>query len=577
MPTRAAAVLACLALLVACRDASPPGSAPPADLVLRGGRVVTLDDARPEAEAVAIAGHAIAAVGSDGEIERFVGPATEVIDLAGRLAVPGFIEGHGHFMALGRSRAILDLRDAATWDAIVERVALAAREAAPGDWIFGSGWHQEKWSPAPEPRVEGVPLHHDLSARTPRNPVSLAHASGHAVFANAAALERAGIDAGTPDPPGGAIVRDARGEPTGLLRENAEGLIHAAVAGWEAGRPPGELAAEALRAIERAGREALSKGITCFHDAGASFDEIDRYRALAEAGLLPLRLYVMVGPEEANETLAARLAAYRMLAEGNAFLAVRSIKRMIDGATGSHGAWLLEPYGDMPGTHGLVLDPPERIAETGRIALRHGFQLATHAIGDRANREVLDLYEGLFAGHARAGELRWRIEHAQHLHPDDVPRFARLGVIASMQGIHASSDGPWLPQRLGPERAGRTSYVWRNLIDAGAIVTNGSDAPVEDVDPIASFLASVTRRMASGAAFHREQAMTRMEALRSYTLHNAWAAFDEERLGSIAPGKLADIAVLSRDILRVPEDEIRSARVVHTILGGKVVYSREPR
>jgi hypothetical protein len=405
--------------------------------------------------------------------------------------------------------------------------------------------------------------------------VSLAHASGHAVIANAAALERAGIDAATPDPPGGAIVRDADGNPTGLLRETAAGLVEAAVAAWEEARPPPEQAAAARRAMELAGREALSNGITTFHDAGASFDQIDQYRAWAAERALPVRLYAMVGLEEDNDSLAERLAGRRILAEGNSFLAVRAIKRMIDGALGSHGAWLLAPYNDRPDATGLVLDPPARIEETARIALRHGFQLATHAIGDRANREVLDLYQRIFLEHPEARDLRWRIEHAQHVDPADVPRFAALGAIASMQGIHAASDGPWLPLRLGAERAGAISYVWRSLLDAGATVTNGSDAPVEDVDPIASYHASVTRRMANGAAFHPEQSMTRIEALRSYTIANAYAAFEEELKGSIRPGKLADVTVLSKDITRVPADEIPSARVLYTIVGGRIAYAAE--
>jgi hypothetical protein len=280
----------------------------------------------------------------------------------------------------------------------------------------------------------------------------------------------------------------------------------------------------------------------------------------------------MVGLGESNASLDAQLAGHRILPEGNDFLAVRSIKRMLDGALGSHGAWLLEPYSDMPGSSGLVLDPPADVEATGRIAIRHGFQLATHAIGDRANREVLDLYERLFREHPELRDPRWRIEHAQHLDPHDVPRFAALGVIASMQGVHASSDGPWLEERLGEGRAGRLSYVWRSLIDAGAIVTNGTDAPVEDVDPIASFHASVTRQMPKGGRFHPEQSMTRSEALRSYTIQNAYASFEEQRHGSLTPGKLADLIVLSKDITTVPDDEIRSARVVLTIVGGRIAW-----
>jgi hypothetical protein len=573
MAARSAALAPCLALALAIPGCAPSERTPPADLVLRGGRVVTVDDALPEADAIAINGYRISAGGSNREIAARVGPGTRVIELEGRLAIPGFIEGHGHYMDLGRSKTILDLRGAASWDEIVERVGEAARAARPGDWIFGHGWHQEKWREAPRPSVDGVPLHHALSAASPGNPVSLAHASGHAIFANAAALERAGIRAETPDPPGGTIVRDAGGRPTGMLREAAEDLVHAAIAAWEEGRPAEEREAEARRAMELAGQEALAKGITSFQDAGASFEEIDRYRAWAEEGALPVRLYAMVGLEETNESLAERLPRYRILPEGNAFLAVRAIKRMVDGALGSHGAWLLEPYSDLPGSTGLVLDPPDRIEETGRIALRHGFQLATHAIGDRANREVLDVYERLFREHPELGDLRWRIEHAQHLDPADVPRFAALGVIASMQGIHASSDGPWLPQRLGEPRAGERSYVWRSLLDAGAVVTNGTDAPVEDVDPIASFHASVTRRTANGERFHPEQSMTRAEALRSYTIQNAYAAFEEHLKGSITAGKLADVTVLSKDVTAIPEDEIPSARVVYTIVGGRVAFS----
>jgi predicted amidohydrolase YtcJ len=572
-----AVVLLCLALPVAIPACAPSERTPPADLVLRGGRVVTVDDAVPEAEAIAINGYRIAAVGSNLEIDARVGPETRVIELEGRLAIPGFIEGHGHYMDLGRARTILDLRGATTWGEIVEEVGEAARGARPGDWIFGSGWHQEKWTETPRPSVDGVPLHHGLSEASPRNPVSLEHASGHAIFVNAAALEQAGIDAHTPDPPGGTIVRDAQGRATGLLREAAEGPVDAAIAAWNQRRPSQERAAEARHRMELAGQEALSKGITSFQDAGASFDQIDRFRAWAEEGALPVRLYVMVGLDETNETLAERLPDYRIIPEGNAFLAVRSIKRMIDGALGSHGAWLLEPYTDLPGSTGLVLDAPAHIEETGRIAIRHGFQLNTHAIGDRANREVLDLYERIFREHPELTDLRWRIEHAQHLDPADVPRFAALGVIASMQGVHASSDGPWLPRRLGEARAGAISYVWRSLIDAGAVVTNGTDTPVEDVDPIASFHASVTRRMSNGKRFHPEQAMTPMEALRSYTIANAYAAFEEHQKGSITPGKLADITVLSRDITSIPADEIPTARVVYTIVGGKIAFAGEAR
>jgi len=574
-PNRRAVLLPLLALLVGISACSTPGSVEPADLVLRGGTVVTVDPARPRAEAIAIRGFEIVAVGSDREIDAYVGPETDKIELEGRLAIPGFIDGHAHYLSLGEAKMILDLTRAATWSEIIEQVAAAARQAEPGEWIRGSGWHQEKWTELPVPNLDGLPLHAQLSSVSPRNPVRLAHSSGHAIFVNEMAMQLAGIDSSTPDPPGGTIVRDADGHPTGLMRETAEELIRAVIDRENSERAPQEREAELRRQMELAGREALSKGITTIHDAGASFDDIDRYKAWADEGALPVRLYVMVGLDETNEVLSERLADYRIIPEGNDFLAVRSIKRMVDGGLGAHGAWLLEPYTDMPDSTGLILDSPDDIEATGRIAIQRGFQLNTHAIGDRGNREILDVYQRIFAENPSAHDLRWRIEHAQHLDPADVPRFAELEVIAAMQGVHAASDGPWLPKRLGEKRAGDISYVWRSLLDTGAVVTNGTDAPVEDIDPVASFYASVTRKMANGEAFHPEQSMTRTEALRSYTLDNAYAAFEEQLKGSITPGKLADITILSKNIMTIPLEEIPTTKVDYTILGGKIAYSRD--
>jgi len=572
------------ALLIACApqvqlatlEPAPP--APPAeqvaDLVLRNGTVVTLDDDRPEATAIAVRDGRILAVGTNGEVAAHVGERTRVVDLAGRLAIPGFIEGHGHFMGLGQSRMILDLTTATTWEEIVEMVAEAAAEARPGEWIRGRGWHQERWDPAPSPTVDGVPLHHELSAVSPENPVLLTHASGHAAFANALAMEMAEIDVDTPDPAGGTVVRDAQGQATGLLRQRAQEIVARVHARAEGARSPAEREADSRRAVALAGEEILANGITSFHDAGASFETIDFLRMLADEGALPVPLYVMVRGET-NETMDARLPDYRMIGHGDGYLTVRTIKRQIDGALGSHGAWLLEPYADLPETGGMALEPPEVMQGTAEVALRHGFQLATHAIGDRGNREALDLYARAFREAGADGrEQRWRIEHAQHVDPADVSRFAELGVIASMQGVHATSDGPWVPRRLGEARAERTSYLWRSLLDAGVVVTNGTDAPVEDISPIASFYASVTRHMADCNRFFPEQAMTRMEALRSYTLDNAFAAFEEDIKGSLTPGKQADIVVLSRNILTVPDEEIRDAEVDYTIVGGEVRYHR---
>ena len=561
-------ILGCLLLVVSC--AAPPDAA---DLVLRNGKIITVDDSQPTAQSVAIRGDRLVAVGSDSQIEPFIGPETEVLELGGRLVVPGFIEGHGHFTSLGEAKMILDLTQASSWSEIVSMVAAAAQEAEPGAWILGRGWHQEKWNIVPQPSVDGLPTHTRLTQAAPRNPVLLGHASGHAAFVNQAALEAAGIARGTPDPAGGTIVRDARGNATGALREKAQLLVREVHEEELASRSAEETQAHFERTVELAAQDLLSKGITSFQDAGASFATIDQFKRLEAQDMLPLRLYVMVRFED-NPSMDAQLARYKIVAPGG-FLTVRAIKRQIDGALGPHGAWLLEPYEDLPESTGLVLETPEDIAETARLALKHGFQLNTHALGDRANREVLDIYEQAFSSLADSQDLRWRIEHAQHVHPDDVSRFAELGIIAAMQGVHCTSDAPWVLKRLGAGRAQSGAYLWRSFWDLGVIVTNGTDVPVEDADPIASFYASVTRKTADGSIFFGKQRMTRQEALRSYTLNNALAAFEENEKGSITPGKLADLAVLSQDILTIPEEQIPATRVAFTILGGKIVYRAE--
>lgn len=556
---------ALLAFAIACSTPKPP--ADPADLVLLHGHVVTVDSANPVAQAVAITGDRITAVGTDQAIEALAGPATRRIDLEGRLAIPGFIEGHGHFMGLGQSRLHLNLTRARTWNDIVSMVRASTRDIAAGAWIQGRGWHQEKWDGPPVPAVEGMPLHASLDSISPNNPVFLVHASGHAAMVNGLALRLAGIDRHTPNPPGGEILHGPDGEPTGVLRETAQGLVRRKLADWEANRSPAEKEAEALKEVELAGQDLLSKGITTFHDAGSSFATIDLFKRLAEQGKLPVRMYVMVWGLE--DSLAEKLPRYRMIGVGNNFLTVRAIKLVADGALGSRGAWLLAPYEDLKSSTGLATTPPRVLEEKARIALADSFQVATHAIGDRANREVLDVYEKLTAG--RTG-LRWRVEHAQHLDPADIPRFAKLGVIASMQGIHATSDGPWVLKRLGAARAEAGAYMWHALLSSGAVVTNGTDVPVEDADPIPSFDATVRRTLADGTEFYPAQRMTREEALRAYTASNAYAGFEEGEKGRLAPGMLADITVLSRDIMTIPADSILGTKAVYTILGGKVAY-----
>ena len=567
--TRLAKILALFALLTGC---TAQEAKEPADLVLRNGKVVTVDEALPEAQAVAVKDGRILAVGSDSDIAGHIAEATQVIDLEGRLAIPGFIEGHGHFMGLGNAKMILDLTKVANWNEIVAIVGDAVRDAEPGTWISGRGWHQEKWDAIPPGAIDGLPDHTGLSEVSPDNPVILGHASGHAAFANARAMELAGINQGTPDPPGGTIVKGPDGNPTGALRETAQRLVRRVFQDFLNERSPEEQRADAELRVELASRDLISKGITSFHDAGVGFETIDFYKEMAEAGKLPVRLYVMVRGES-NAAMDEQLPAYKMTNAYDGHLTVRSIKRQIDGALGAHGAWLLEDYADHDSA-GLVLETIEDIAGTAEIAIKHGYQVNTHAIGDRANRETLDIYEKAFAADASGGkELRWRIEHAQHIDPEDIPRFFELGVIAAMQGIHCTSDAPWVYKRLGDERAESGAYMWRDLLDSGAIVTNGTDVPVEDADPLASYYATVTRVTKDGSAFFPDQAMTREEALESYTLSNAYAAFEEDVKGSITPGKYADITVLSKDILIIPAEEILDTEVVYTIVGGDVLHA----
>jgi len=546
-----------------------------ADLVLRSGFIATVDPAIGNVTAMAVNDFSITAVGSDQEINQFIGAETEIIELDGRFVMPGFIEGHGHYMSLGRSKQILDLNDVDGWEEIVSKVAVAVDKSKPGEWIFGRGWHQDKWNSVPEDAVEGVPVNDTLSKVSPENPVVLGHASGHAAFWNDAALEIAGVNDETLDPEGGTIVRDKSGKATGLMRETAQRLISKARNEYDGRLTPQQIDIQNRERARMAADEALKNGVTSFHDAGASFETIDFFKQLENEKALDVRLYVMVR-REANDFMDVVLPQYRMIAEGNDFLTVRSIKRQIDGALGAHGAWLLEPYVDLPETSGLVLETVEDIRGTAEVAVKHGFQVNTHAIGDRANRETLNIYEQVWKDLEVDGkQLRWRIEHAQHIDPEDIPRFGQLGVIASIQAVHGTSDGPWIPSRLGDERAKSTSQPWRTLFDTGAVITNGTDVPVERIDPIASYYSSVTRIMNNGDAFYPEHKMTREEGLETYTINNAYAAFEEDIKGTLSPGKYADFIVLSNNLLNVEENEIPLTVVEMTFVGGELKYKKQ--
>jgi predicted amidohydrolase YtcJ len=545
----------------------------PADLVLRNGRIVTVEDARPEAQALAVRGDTIVALGSNQDIAPYVGASTRVIDLGGALATPGFIDAHVHFTGVGEAARNLKLSTAKNWDDIVRMVAEAAKTARPGEWILGRGWHQEKWSEVPSPNVEGFPLHEALSRVSPNNPVWLTHASGHAGFANALAMKAAEVTKSTPDPAGGKILKDADGNPTGLFNERAQSLVGDALARDRATRTPAQVEADLRQVIELAARESLARGLTTVSDAGSPPATIEVMKRVVDEGKLPLRVWMML--REDASRLAADMPKYRVVNYGDKRFTVRATKRQIDGALGSRGAWMLEPYADLPSTSGMLTDSLDDIRSAAELAIKNDYQMAIHAIGDRGNREVLNLYEETFKRHPEKNgrDLRWRVEHAQHISAADIPRFGSLGVIASMEGIHCTSDALYVLARLGPKRAEEGAYVWQKLMKSGATIANGTDAPVEDINPIPSFYASVSRRASDGTVFYPDQRMSRVEALKSYTINAAYAGFDEGIKGSLRIGKLADITVFSKDILAVPEDQIPSTTVLYTIVGGKVQYT----
>ncbi len=562
---------AALAGPVAC--SSPALDVEPADMVIYNGKVVTVDDAVPDAQGIVIRGDLIEMVGSNAEVEAYIGPDTEVVDLDGSLAIPGFIESHGHFMGIGSNVMNLDLLDETTWQGVVDKVAAAVTDAEPGQLIEGRGWHQEKMTDLDASNtVRGFPRHDAVSAVSRENPVILRHASGHANFGNAYAMELAGVTRNSVQLNGGEIIMDENGEPLGVFVERASGVINGARRNVESRMTDEDREARTWRQMEIASQEVISKGITSFQDAGSGIGTIDLFRRGVDEDALQVRMWVMLSGGGDAETLQAQ----RVIGYGDDMLTVRAIKMSIDGALGSRGAWLLEPYSDEADSSGHNTGDPERIEQIANLALENGYQLCVHAIGDRANREVLDIYERVFEAHPEEAEdARFRIEHAQHISADDIPRFGELGVIASMQGVHATSDGPFVVPRLGADRAQTGAYVWKSLLETGAVVNNGTDAPVERVDPIPSFYATVSRMMSSGERFFPEQRLSREEALRTYTINGAYSAFEEDVKGSITPGKLADITIIDRDIMTVPEEEIPGARVLYTIIGGRIRYQAQ--
>jgi predicted amidohydrolase YtcJ len=544
-----------------------------ATLVFINGNITTMEDSKPHAEAVAVRNDTIVALGSNDEIKKYIGDSTKVINLNGKFMMPGFNESHAHFLGLGETKQILDLSQVKNWDEIVSMVAKVAEQSLPGSWIIGRGWHQEKFDPKPNPNVEGYPVHKELSNASPENPVMLIHASGHAIIANMKAMQIAGIDRNTKDPEGGKIEHDSLGNVIGVFEETAEQLIRKYYDDYLAKRTPEQIYIDYTKQIQFASDECLQKGITSFTDAGESFEVINLMKHLANFEKLPVRLNVMV--LDSLPALKEKLKDYFIIGYGNNHLTIRAIKQYMDGALGSRGAWLLKPYNDLPQSDGMEVTPLSLLKEISNLAIENGFQVCIHAIGDKANREVLNLYENEFKEHPDKKDLRWRIEHAQLLSKDDIPRFGQMHVIAAMQAIHCTSDASFVPARIGMLRAQEGAFVWRKLINSSAIICNGTDAPVEDVNPVKCFYASVTRKTSGGVEFFPDQKMTRLEALKSYTINGAYASFEENIKGSIKVGKLADLVVLSDDLLKCPENQIQNTTVIYTIVGGKILYKAE--
>ena len=559
---RPAVLLSFLALgLSACS-----GTAEPADLVLQNGVVYTGDSTAPTAQAVAIAGGRVLAVGANDAVARHVGEATEVIDLAGATVLPGLVDAHVHLAGIGQREMTLNLEGLASLDALLARVKERVDQAAPGEWVTGRGWIETFWTPAV------FPTHQDLDRVAPAHPVLLTRADGHASVANSVALRLAGITRATVAPDGGAINKDGRGEPTGMLIDAAQGLVRRLIP------PPTE--ADLERALELGAEREVRLGWVQVHDAHGSLEEAERIRRLYREGRLSLRIYKAISGPSADADSLIRLGP--SVDEFDGRFTLRTIKAVMDGALGSRGAALLQPYSDDPTTSGLVTTDTTRLRPMLEAALRAGIQVETHAIGDRGNRMLLDMYQAAFAAvpaaERRQADPRWRNEHSQIVDPADLPRFRELGIIASMQPSHAIGDLHFVPARIGIERTGG-AYAWQTLMSQGVPVAGGSDAPVERGEPMIEFYAAVARkdtRGFQGEGWHPEEALTREQALRMFTWWPAYAAFEEDRRGSITPGKWADLTILDTDIMQVPEAEILSARTLFTIINGAIAYRATP-
>lgn len=558
--TRCVSILLCLFPVLFAAAAGPESRWP--DLLLFNAHVITMNPGQPAAEAIAIKQDHIAWVGSSEEARRMFGKKVRSIDLHGATVLPGIIDAHTHLIELGKSLLQLNLKDVAGEQEAVERVKKRIRLAAANEWILGWGWDEGKWAAA-------YPDNRALSEVSPNNPVLLTGLHGYAAWANKKALQLAGISKGTKDPENGKILRDAKtGEPTGILLNRAQELVEKRV-------PP--MSVEQMKkAIELAAQECVRNGLTSVHEAKVSREMVQAFRELLQEGRLPLRVYVML--DASDPALVKEWLAHGPQIDPHHRLTIRAFKLFADGALGSRGAALLEPYSDAPDTKGVITTPEADIHSLTRNSLQKGFQVCTHAIGDAANRSTLDAYEQALQEVPQARDARMRIEHAQVLAPEDIPRFAKLGVIPSMQPTHCTSDMGWAEKRLGPQRI-KGAYAWRSLLQTGVHLPLSSDFPGETLNPFYGIYAALTRQDPQGnppGGWYPEQRLTLVEALRGYTTEAAYAEFEENAKGSIETGELADFTVISSDITKLAPKEILSIRVLKTIVGGRMVYEEEP-
>lgn len=541
-----------------------PQSVQPADIVFKNGNVYTAADTSPQAQAIAVKADRIVFVGSNADAQKYVGQNTRVVDLKGKTVLPGFTDSHQHLSGVGLREMTLNLEGTASLADFLAKVKARVAQAKPGEWVTGRGWIETHWKPPV------FPTRWDLDKVAPNNPVILGRADGHGAVVNSAALQAAGIDKNTPNPFGGEISKDKKtGEPNGMLLDNAQGLVRR--------RVPPTTPEDAERAVVLGVKRNIELGWTQIQDAGGSYADVDIFKKLYEAGTIKLRIYKAVhGPGPSATRLineGATIGAY-----GNRFT-FRTIKVVSDGALGSRGAALMEPYSDASDTSGFLTVKAEELRPMLQEALRKGIQVETHAIGDLANRFVLDEYEAAFkavpVSERKVAEPRWRIEHAQIVNPDDIPRFAKLGVIPSMQPSHAIGDLFFAPSRVGIKRL-EGSYAWESFIKSGIVVPGGSDAPVERGEPMIEFYAAVARKDQkgfSGEGWHPEQAVTREEALKMFTIWPAYAAFEDTLRGTIEVGKLADLTILSADIMKIPAPQILKTRNVMTVINGEIVFT----